>query len=206
MTTTDLTREKRNSYKRQINASVAHVLYSDVVSTNTHDLFNLPANALIINAGVMIKTVANGSITVAFGIAGFSLSAASNLTTTGVAKTLTFGSVPNEASAVNIPRGAPLNDGRVDFETSSQDTVFRGQVGPAQTALATDVGVSYGMTIDADGHWYVDKTKSTVGVNTVVSIVKLDPSDQGGYPLSVPPTAPRGVYFQVLVAAAQVVN
>lgn len=144
--------------------------------------------------------------TVAFGIAGFSLSAASNLTTTGVAKTLTFGSVPNEASAVNIPRGAPLNDGRVDFETSSQDTVFRGQVGPAQTALATDVGVSYGMTIDSDNHWYVDKTKSTVGVNTVVSITKLDPTDQGGYPLSVPPATPRGVYFQVLVAAAQVVN
>ncbi len=144
--------------------------------------------------------------TVAFGIAGFSLSAASNLTTTGVAKTLTFGTVPNETSAVNIPRGAPLNDGRVDFETSSIDTIFRGQVGPAQTALVTDVGVQYGMTKDSDGHWYVDKTKTTVGTNTVVTITKLDPVDQGGYPLSVPPTTPRGVYFQVMPAAAQVVN
>ncbi len=143
--------------------------------------------------------------TVAFGIAGFSLEAASNLVTAGVAKTLTFGSVPNEASAVNIPRGAPLNDGRVGFETATEDTVFRGQVGPSQTALATDVGVSYGMTIDSDGHWYVDKTKSTVPTNTVVTIVKLDPTDQGGYPLSTPPAAPRGVYFTVNVASQQLV-
>lgn len=144
-------------------------------------------------------------VTIAFGIAGFSLSAGSNLTTTGVAKTLTFGSVPNETSAVNIPRGAPLNDGRVDFETATDDTVFRGQVGPSQTALATDVGISYGMTKDSDGHWYVDKTKTTVGTNTVCTITKLDPTDQGGYPLSVPPTAPRGVYFTINPANQQLV-
>ncbi len=70
MTTTDLTRSKRNAYKRQINASVAHVLFGDVVSTNTHNLFNLPANCLIVNAGVLVKVVANGAITVNFGIAG----------------------------------------------------------------------------------------------------------------------------------------
>lgn len=144
-------------------------------------------------------------VTIALGIAGFSLEAANNLTTTGVAKTLTFGSVPNEASAVNIPRGAPLNDGRVGFEVSAPDTIFRGQVGPAQTALATDVGIAYGMTIDSDGHWYVDKTKTTVGTNTVVTITKLDPIDQGGYPLSTPPATPRGVYFTVNVANAQLV-
>lgn len=70
MTTTDLTRVKRNAYKRQINASVAHVLFSDIVSTNTHNLFNLPANALIVNAGVLVKAVANGAITVNLGING----------------------------------------------------------------------------------------------------------------------------------------
>lgn len=144
----------------------------------------------------------NGS-TIAYGIAGFSLSAASNLTTLGVAKTLTFGSVPNESSAVNIPRGAPLNDGRVDFEVSTPDTIFRGQVGPSQTVTAANVGVQYGMTIDSDGHWYVDTTKTTVGTNTVCTVTKLDPTDQGGYPLSVPPTSPRGVYFVINPANAQ---
>jgi hypothetical protein len=136
-------------------------------------------------------------ITVAFGIAGFSLEGFSNLTTLGVAKTLTFGSVPYEASAVNIPRGAPLNDGRIGFETASQDTVFKGQVGPAQTAVVGDVGVQYGMTQDTDKSWYVDKTKTTVGTNTVVTIVKLDPQDESA--------TPRGVYFVVTTAAAQIV-
>lgn len=144
--------------------------------------------------------------TIVNGIAGFSLSAASNLTTTGVAKTLTFGTVPNEALAVNIPRGAPLNDGRVDFETASIDTIFHGNVGPAQTALVTDVGVQYGMTKDADNHWYVDKTKSTVGTNTVVTIVALAPESTGGFPLANVPSAPRGVYFQVTPGASQNVN
>ena len=143
--------------------------------------------------------------TVAFGIAGFSLSAGSNLVTAGVAKTLTFGSVPNESSAVNIPRGAPLNDGRVDFETADQDTVFRGQVGPAQTVSAVNVGVKYGMTKDSDGHWYVDTTKTTVGTNTVCTIVKLDPVDQGGFPLATPPSAARGVYFTIDAANTQLV-
>jgi hypothetical protein len=135
--------------------------------------------------------------TVARGIAGFSLEGFSNLTTVGVAKTLTFGSVPYESSAVNIPRGAPLNDGRIGFEVAAQDTVFRGQVGPSQTAVAADVGVQYGMTQDSDKSWYVDRTKSTVGTNTVVTIVKLDPQDQSA--------SPRGVYFVVTTGAAQVV-
>jgi hypothetical protein len=142
-------------------------------------------------------------VTIALGIAGFCLSAASNLTTLGVAKTLTFGTVPNETSAVNISRGAPLNDGRIDFEVSTDDTIFKGQVGPSQTCAASDVGKQYGLTKDTDGHWYVDKTKTTVGTNTVVIITKLDPVDQGGFPLAVAPASPRGVYFQILASAQQ---
>lgn len=162
--------------------------------------------------GTPVQIFTNGGVqawdgtTVVNGIAGFSLSAASNLTTLGVAKTLTFGSVPNETSAVNIPRGAPLNDGRVDFETASVDTIFHGQVGPAQTAALANVGIQYGMTIDSDGHWYVDTTKTTVGTNTVVTVVALAPESVGGVPLATAPTSPRGVYFQVTPAASQNVN
>lgn len=142
--------------------------------------------------------------TITRGIAGFSKEGGNNLAALGVLPTaavtpkqsLTFSSVPYESSAVNI--GRPLfNDGRIGFEVAVQDTVFLGQVGPAQTCAATDVGVQYGMTIDSDGHWYVDKTKSTVGTNTVVTIVKLDPNDQSA--------SPRGVYFVVTSGAAQVV-
>lgn len=126
-------------------------------------------------------------------LAGFSLEYGSSLTTLGVPKTLTFGSVPYESSAVNIPRGAPLNDGRVGLEIASPDTIFRGQVGPAQTAVITNIGVQYGMAKDSDGHWYVDLTNTT---NKAVTIVKLDPQDQSA--------TPRGVYFTVVPAAASI--
>lgn len=151
--------------------------------------------------GTPVMIAADGGVqawdgaTIARGIAGVSGEAASNLTTLGVAKTLTFGSVPNESAAVNIPRGAPFNDGRVGFEEACEDTIFKGQVGPAQTAVVGDVGVQYGMTKDADNHWFVDKTKVTVGTNTVVVIVKLDPADQSA--------SPRGVYFKFIKAAQQ---
>jgi hypothetical protein len=164
-------------------------------------------------SGVPVQIVAaDGGVkewdgaTVAFGIAGFSKEPASNLAATPAtpttftvgtgSKTLSFGTVPNEASAVNIPRGAPLNDGRVGFEAADNDTIFLGQVGPAQNTVAGDVGKQYGMTKDADGHWFVDKTKTTVGTNTVVQIVKLDPNDISA--------TPRGVYFVVANAAAQI--
>jgi hypothetical protein len=133
--------------------------------------------------------------TVALGIAGFAREAASNLVTTGVPKTLTFGSVQNQASAVNIPRGAPINDGKIGVEIAAQDTVWYGQVGPAQTTAVTDVGKQYGMTKDADGHWYVDKTKTTVGTNTVVTIVAID----GNLDTT------RGVFFTISPASAQLV-
>jgi hypothetical protein len=170
-------------------------------------------------SGVPVQIVAaDGGVkewdgaTLANAIAGFSKEAASNLaatpaspltTTIGIggpagaqgAKVLSFGAVPFETAALNIPRGAPLNDGRVGFEVSALDTIFYGQVGPAQNTVAGDVGKQYGMTKDADNHWFVDKTKT--GANAVVIIVKLDPNDLSA--------TPRGVYFTVLQSAAQVV-
>lgn len=142
----------------------------------------------------VIITAADGGVAVWGGnpaatplIAGLSLETASSLAATGVAKTLTFGKVPNEAAAVNIPRGAPLNDGRVGFEVANSDSVFKGQVGPIQTTAVTDVGLVYGLTLDADGHWYVDKTKVTINVDACVKVVGLDQFD-----------TTRGVFFQVV--------
>jgi hypothetical protein len=129
-------------------------------------------------------------------IAGFSKEAGAGLATTGVAQQQTFGSVPNESAAVNISRPY-FNDGRNGFECADQDTVFLGQVGPSQTCVPGDVGKQYGLTKDADGHWYVDKTKATPGTNTVLTVVKLDPNDQSA--------SPRGVYFVMLASVAQVV-
>jgi hypothetical protein len=141
-------------------------------------------------------------VTVANGLAGFSKEFGNNLAVLGVTPTAavnptpqpSFGSVPNEPQAVNIMR--PLfRDGRQGFEVAVQDTIFLGQVGPAQVTAATDIGKQYGMTQDSDFHWYVDKTKT--GASAVVEIVRLDPNDQSA--------TPRGVYFIVLPSAAQIV-
>src|SRR5271154_4447155 len=117
-------------------------------------------------------------VTVAAGIAGFSKEFGNNLAALGVQPTAAVNPnpqqgnavVPFEPSAISITRPF-FRDGRQGIEVAVADTVFLGQVGPAQTTLATDVGKQYGMTLDADGHWYVDKTKT--GASAVVEIVRL---------------------------------
>lgn len=136
-------------------------------------------------------------VTITNGLAGFSLDFGANLTTNNVAQQPSVGSVPNETSAAVYTRPY-ANDGRSGFETSTQDTVFLGQINPTgQTLTQANVGQKYGLTKDSDGHWYVDLTKNTVGTNTMVQIVKLDPNDQSA--------TPRGVYFIVLPGSAQLV-
>jgi hypothetical protein len=145
-------------------------------------------------------------VTTAFGVAGFSKEAGNNLAVLGTTPTAavnpnpqpSFGAVPFEPLAKNITRPLFI-DGRQGFEVAVLDTVFLGQVGPAQSTVLTDVGKQYGLTLDTDGHWYVDKTKT--GASAVVVINKLDPNDQN--PIGV---TSRGVYFTVLPAAAQLVG
>jgi hypothetical protein len=161
----------------------------------------LPGTPLQIAAGDGGMKAWDG-VTVANGIAGFSKEFGNNLAVLGVTPTASvnptpqLGSavVPNEPLALSITRPF-FRDGRTGFEVAVADTVFLGQVGPLQTTLASDVGKQFGLTLDADGHWFVDRTKG--GGQVVVEIVRLDPNDQSA--------TPRGVYFIVLPAAAQLV-
>lgn len=130
------------------------------------------------------------------GICGISYEAASNLAATGAGITPmspfvgvgaaagTFGSVPNQASAVNIAHGAPINDSRVGFIIPSPDVIFSatfGNAGNAATPANTDVGKQYGLTLDSNSKfWYVDKSKVTANTNTVLTIISLDLRDAPG--------------------------
>lgn len=112
--------------------------------------------------------------------AGFSVQVGQNLATAGTALPVTFGSVPNQTSAVNIPVGAPLAFGYAQFYAlTGNQTIFRillGSNGSNVVAAATNVGVKYGLTKDAtSGFWYCDTNKSTVGTNTALQVVALDP-------------------------------
>lgn len=152
--------------------------------------------------GVPVQIGGTGAIqewdgaTVAAGIAGVSLVAASNLASDGAGSpgafqqvgfpgaSPTFGKVPFQPSAVNIPRGAPFVDGRTIFTLASQDIIYEAQVDNSAgnvaadyTPVATDVGKEFGMTKDANGQWYVDRGKTTVGTNTVVIVKEIEPND-----------------------------
>ena len=152
---------------------------------------------------------------VASAIAGFAAEMAANLTTTGAGAPQGFtpvlgpGSVigsfvanPNQAAARITPPGVPMNDGRTRFWVPSPSTVFVGKLGNAGAAAATaqtQVGVSYGLTIDTNNYWYVDAAKVTAGTNTCVTIVQLDPRDAVG-------TVGGRVWFTVIPSAAQLLS
>jgi hypothetical protein len=93
----------------------------------------------------------------------------------------TYGTVPNQSAAVNIPAGATFADGRTIVAQAVTTTIFIGQVdnsaAGAYAPSIANVGLQYGLTIDATGNWYVDLNKSTVGTNTVLTIVGLYPND-----------------------------
>lgn len=152
-------------------------------------------------------------VTIAAGIAGISLEDAHNLgsaglgypsafTTVGFPGTgTTFGKVPNQPAAVNIPEGAPFVLGGIVYAQANLDTIFRGQTdnntGAATTPTQANVGTQYGLTIDANGHWYVDFGKTTPGTNTVVQMIGLDPIDGS--------IANARILFQFIKAAMQIV-
>lgn len=97
--------------------------------------------------------------------------------------TVTFGSVPNQSSAVNIPHGAPFTDGRTVVAVANEDTIFEAQVDNSNAgAYAVSpalIGSQYGISKDASNQAYVDLYKNTPGTNTVVVIVDINPNDNG---------------------------
>lgn len=126
-------------------------------------------------------------------IAGIAPQAGMNLSTNGAGAAPSFGSigfpgspttygtVPNQTAAVNIPAGATFSDGMTLVYQAVTTTLFIAQVdnsaAGAYAPSISNVGLQYGLTIDATGHWYVDLNKSTAGTNTVLEIVALYPND-----------------------------
>jgi hypothetical protein len=130
--------------------------------------------------------------TVSRGIAGISRQPGFNLASAGQGyppafgevgfpgATSTYGSVPNQPSAVNIVAGSPFSTGATLLASAVADTIFEGMIdnntGSSYTASVANVGQEYGLSVDSNGYWYVDLGKSTVGTNTVVTIVGLNPN------------------------------
>lgn len=151
-------------------------------------------------------------VTVSAGILGVSESFGLNLGTAGSGAPVppfggitgniaiqTYGSVPNQPNAVNVAIGTPVSDGRTLYMEPNSDNIFQalfdnsaGTVAANWTPTQADIGITYGMTKDANGYWYIDKNKT--GGSAVVQIVGLP---YGSY-LNAPVT------FVFLTAAVQV--
>lgn len=181
--------------------------------------------------GVPVQIAASGyvqkwdGVTFTAGILGISLQPAANLSSNGKGtpglfsqvgppvSIQTYGSVPNQTSAVNVALGAPPTDGRTYYEQANNDTIFEGQfdnstgsVAADYTPVVTDIGKQYGITFDAGGTAYVDKGKATAGTNTCAIIVGINPTDlvQAGTPNTYIINA--RVRFKIIPASQQLVN
>lgn len=141
-------------------------------------------------------------VTVNNGIAGISKEPGVNLVTAGSPQGTTLpaaippgaggptaGNIQNEPAAATFLR-PNFNDGMTGIILAITDTLFYGQVGPLQVVAITDKGKQYGMTKDADGHWFVDKNK--IGAAAVLTVVGFDQFD-----------TQRGVLFNFLPGVAQ---
>jgi hypothetical protein len=130
-------------------------------------------------SGFIIACAAITSVATAL-IAGFSGEPGANLTTSGVAKTLTQSGNPvNQPNAVFIPVGAWPNDGTTGFHEAIDSTIFIGVEGGSTTdadgtIAQTDLGALFGLTKDAGNNfWYVDKDKTTAATGGCVVITDL---------------------------------
>lgn len=127
------------------------------------------------------------------GILGVSLIPASNLATngagaptnfgqiTGTQAIQTYGYVPNQPNGVNIALGTPITDGRTLVALANSDTIFEIQCDASSGATygltQANVGTQYGVSIDGNGTMYLDIAKVTVGTNTCLQVIKLNPVD-----------------------------
>jgi|SRR5579864_117873 len=97
----------------------------------------------------------------------------------------TFGSVQGQPSAVNLLAGSVFTNGLSMVALALPDTVFEAQVdasaGAVFNATIALQGTQLGLTIDANGTWYLDLAKNTPGANTVVTVcsgtLALNPQD-----------------------------
>lgn len=172
-----------------------------------------------IPAGTPCQIASDGGVkawdgsTTSAGIAGIFAIQTNNLATTGVGQPVGFSPVigpgsyigsypanPNQPAAVITPPGVPFSDGTIQFFTAVPTTTFAAVIGtssgtPAPVATAaSQIGKSYGLTIDSNGYWYVDVNKTSG--SAVLTIVDIDPREAVG-------TVGGIVWFRFLPAAAQ---
>jgi hypothetical protein len=120
----------------------------------------------------------------------------------------TFGSIPTQPSAVNLPHGSPYVDGLMLTYQSVLDTIFEVQVdnstGASFTAGVADVGKFAALVTDANNWWYLDRNTIAATAGTLpCRILSLNPQDLAVGSVTTQVANGR-VRIQFLAAASQV--
>lgn len=96
--------------------------------------------------------------------------------------TPTYGSVPNQSSAVNLIHGAVFVDGLMPVYQAVEDTIFEVQVdnstGTSGAATTSNIGQYAALVTDTNSNWYLDLNTAASSPGTLpVVIVGLNPQD-----------------------------
>ncbi len=140
---------------------------------------------VVLSSGFLIERTAIGGTTNV--VAGVCDQPGDNLATDGTAPIggsgTTYGSVPNQASAVNIPIGAPMADGLMGCLIANDLTKFQGVTDAAHTTANTDIGSIFGLTKGSTtGNWFIDTTITTAAGGACVIITDfVDPVGVGAF-------------------------
>lgn len=66
----DITRLRKNAEKKTVSVSACCVLAADIVDNTLHHIFRIPANALIVSAGILVKEASQAAVTADLGVDG----------------------------------------------------------------------------------------------------------------------------------------
>ena len=171
------------------------------VSGNQEQIFNYlegatqtfnPGTPVVISSGAVVASTSALSSTNQ--LVGIAMYAGHNLTSAGKGASPvfgsigfpggspTFGSVPNQSSAVNLLHGSPFVDGLMPVQLALEDTIFEVQVdnstGASFTASNADLGKYAALVTDANSWWYLDRNTIATSPGTLACvIVSLNPQD-----------------------------
>ncbi len=179
------------------------IIAVQTVSGNQEVIFNYPEGAtqtfhngtpVLVSAGAAIASstpLGGGSNNL---LAGIAMYPGHNLASAGLGASPvfgsigfpggspTFGTVPNQPSAVNLLHGSPFVDGLMPVQLAVEDTIFEIQVdnstGASFTASTADIGKYASIITDANSWWYLDRNTLAATAGTLSCVIlSLNPQD-----------------------------
>ncbi len=144
-------------------------------------LMGVPVTCNVAVSGDIYAWAANANVA-ANNVAGFSTEPGSNLTANHTARHLTYGSVQGQANAVQIPIGAPINDGTVGVILATDTIIFVAKCNDAHNIALTDIGTVQGMTKDTNNYFFIEFGANNAAANGAFCLITelVDPVGTAG--------------------------